>query len=358
MKKERKSNLELLRIVAILLVILSHFNVFGNYPAYESGTAINYILKSIFITGAIANAIFVIITGYFMVESNVKYKKIIKLSLELCFYTYLIAIIAYLINPQLITKSEIIKILFPNIWGNWFLVYYILLYLFIPYLNKLIHSLDKKELKNIIILMFVLFSVVQILTLKALGYSNHAMFILYYFIGSYIRLYPCELFKNNKKIFIFMMCNICLAILSILVIIKLGLMLNNPAIIESCIYFVRNNNSPFVIGIAVSIFLLFNNFNIRNNKTINSIASSVLGIYLIHENVYVRTVIWQQILPNVNYYYKSPMVFIMFAIFKVLAVFILCLIIDKIRIILFDKLETRTSEVIYQKIFHESESKK
>lgn len=73
-KKERSSNIELLRIVAMLMIIVFHIihhcvrnqlpnSVFFNSPALYKELSIPQIIATM---GSIGNAIFILISGYFM----------------------------------------------------------------------------------------------------------------------------------------------------------------------------------------------------------------------------------------------------------------------------------------------------
>jgi len=54
----------------------------------------------------------------------------------------------------------------------------------------------------------------------------------------------------------------------------------------------------------------------------------MLGVYLIHDDVIIRSYIWERFVPNVEYAYSNFL--IIHAIVKVMVVFIICIILDKI----------------------------
>ena len=87
--KKRESNFELLRIFAIIMVIIGHFNVHGNIGDLtfnQSFISFFNILFSKFLSlGDVSNHIFMLLTGYFLIKSKVNYKSIIKLYLEMIF---------------------------------------------------------------------------------------------------------------------------------------------------------------------------------------------------------------------------------------------------------------------------------
>ena len=80
---------------------------------------------------------------------------------------------------------------------------------------------------------------------------------------------------------------------------------------------------------SVSLFCTFKNFNMGGSRAIAAAASTAFGIYLIHDNIYVRYYLWQELLECKFHAYGNY--FIVFAIAAVLAVFIACMAIDALR---------------------------
>lgn len=342
--KVRDSNFELLRIVAIIMVIMSHYNFFGGNFNNTSVT-FNFILTKIFSLGCVANHIFVILTGYYMIKSKVNYKKIIALILEMLFYSLSIMIVTCILGISHFSVGNLVKSLFSIFWGNWFLIYYILLYLLIPFLNSFIEKIDRKQLKNLIVLLLIIFIIIPTFTNNAWGYTGHDYFLLDYLIGAYIRLFPIKLFESNKFNIKMLCLSFGLLVLSVLMFMFIGDLFNISMLIQKSSYFVVNNYSVLVLMCSFFMFLVFKNMKIKSNKLINSIAGSVLGIYLIHMNSNLFPWLWVKFWSNLNYF--NTYWFIPHQILKISLVFICCLLIDKIRIFLFGKLERKISEIIF-----------
>ena len=55
----------------------------------------------------------------------------------------------------------------------------------------------------------------------------------------------------------------------------------------------------------------------------------MLGIYLIHDNNLMRTLIWDYIFPNLDYIHSSY--YVLFYIGKVVAIFAICSIVELLR---------------------------
>jgi len=342
--KVRESNFELLRIFSILAIICSHFFTHSfDASIITTDFNLNVLLKGLLTFGCVANFIFIALTGYFMVKSKPNYKKIVGLVLEMYFYSLLIPIFALLTNHQL-TFSHIRDALLPFPFGNWFCVMYIVLYLFIPVINRLINTLDKNDFRKLILLCFIVFSIVPTVFLRNPNFSNLTIFILDYLIGAYISLYSINLSK--KKRLRSTILSITLLLLSVIAIYLVGITLNIGIMARSATYLISSNHSPLVIFAGTMVFLAFKDLRIKPSRLINTIALSTLGIYLIHDNRIIRHMIWKEIIP-VNLMEADTVMLLGTCAVKVLLVFIICLAIDQLRILLFGKLEKQLSEKIY-----------
>ena len=99
-KKVRDSNLELFRIVTMLIIVAHHYVVNSGYLELikEFGaTSSNSLFLLLFGWGGKTGInCFVLITGYFMVKSQITLNKFLKLFLEIEFYSIIIATIFFI----------------------------------------------------------------------------------------------------------------------------------------------------------------------------------------------------------------------------------------------------------------------
>lgn len=93
--------------------------------------------------------------------------------------------------------------------------------------------------------------------------------------------------------------------------------------------------SPFIILCAVFLFIFFSklSFGERGEKFINFITPAALGVYLIHTNPFVFDYVIGGIADFLNK--ENPVIIILGIIGISLAVFIICIVIDLLRIQLF-----------------------
>ena len=134
----------------MFLVVLSHFYVHGAWPLVNELTFNNIAIYALEV-GEIGVTVFVLISGYFLVNKSFDIIKLAKLVLQIWFYGIAILIIAYVFEISVITEKFFLGSIMPFYSLNWFAKAYLLLYLVFPLLNKFISRLGKKWLMRFIL---------------------------------------------------------------------------------------------------------------------------------------------------------------------------------------------------------------
>lgn len=93
-------------------------------------------------------------------------------------------------------------------------------------------------------------------------------------------------------------------------------------------------NKFFIMTAAICLLLIFLKRKEFSNKYINYIAGSAFGVYLIHDNLFFRQILWGHL--GINSFYNSPY-FILIIIGVVLGIYITCTFIDILRISTIEK---------------------
>lgn len=203
MPKLRNSNLELFRIITMLLIVAHHYVVnsglmpviWENYPS----------AKSLFLLlfgwgGKTGINCFVLITGYFMCTSQITLRKFLKLFLEVEFYKILFFIVFVASGYAELTPKFIIKSLLPIVSiKDGFVSCYLVFFCFIPFLNILIKGMTKRQHQLLLGLCLLVFSVFPTILINV-SYSYVSWFMVIYLIGSYFRLYPPQWSLNKKRV--------------------------------------------------------------------------------------------------------------------------------------------------------------
>lgn len=332
--KVRDSNLELFRIVTMLLIVAHHYVVNSNLllPIMENyPSAKSIVLLLLGAAGKTGINCFVLITGYFMCLSVITLRKALKLLLEVEFYNvifYCIFVATGYIEISL--KSLIIGLLPISSIKYSFVSCYLAFFCFIPFLNILIKGMNQKQHLLLVVLLLLIFSVFPLMMIPVI-FSYLSWFMVIYLIAAYIRLYPPQWSLNKKIVGWGLLGCLVLSMVSVIIGGWLSVKYNKPLYY----FLVSDSNRPFAVATAVGAFLFFKNLNIGYSKSINTIAASTFGVLLIHANCEaMRQWLWRETLDNAGHFSGN---IYLHAILSVIGVYIVCTIIDYCRIKVLEK---------------------
>ena len=334
-RKNRQSNIELLRIIAMILIVAHHISVHGLFDFQTSEITINSLwIQFLSIGGKIGVNIFVLISGYFLIkEKSTKIGKILKLWMQIFLYSVIIYIVFVITGEKQFGIKEAIKSFLPITFSQWwFAAAYFVLYLISPYVNKLLNCLDKKEYQKMLVLMAICWCIIPTFFTKGFQSNNLIWFIYVYSVGGYIRKYDINnIFINVKCITISIIIAI-LTFISVIVFDFIGIRI--PTAGEHATYLFGLQKIPTMI-ISILIFVGFINLKIKNNKFINIIASTTFGIYLIHDNRNLRNYLWDTVFNFTDF--SNSIVLIPYSILVLIIIFVTCCIIELFRIYMVEK---------------------
>ncbi len=203
MGKSRNSSVELLRILSMLLIICSHFCVHGGFQTNEMPFSFNKILLQAGVLGNLGVDIFVMISGYFLSQTDFKASRIVKLMLQVSFYS--ISIFFILAGLKIIPFSikASVAAIFPVLFNQyWFATTYVILCCFSPFLNLFLNNLSKRTYLIFLGVFVVIWSVLPTFTNQSLGGNAICQFVMFYSIGAYVRKYPDFHFAGKFKYWI------------------------------------------------------------------------------------------------------------------------------------------------------------
>lgn len=343
-KKPRQSSFELLRIIAMIMIVASHLSQRGNWAwiGIDTPLSFNHFFMNIIICfGQVGVAIFFSITGYFLFNSKARnWKHILKIARPTWFYSILSLAIALLIVPSLISFSFplnqlTIHLLFPiTTNAYWFISAYIALYLLLPYLKKWLDSLNDDELFKLIGIIASIFIIPNFLSYLLADMSSLILAIpsaIFYTIIGYA-IHRCKeklsSLKNQQLLLISLIGTIVYAISSLLIHIATTRLnytnINNGILIDTM-------SLPCMLT-AVPLVIFFSRLKL-SSRFINYLASLVFGVYLIHSNGIFINLIWQQndLLKTSIASYYSPLHFIAYFVLTVAIIFCASAILEAIR---------------------------
>ncbi|MBQ7641317.1 MAG: acyltransferase family protein [Acholeplasmatales bacterium] len=355
----RKSNIELLRIIAIIFIIAHHLAVHGFhllhpdiYNNLDNGSKV--FIELLMPGGAIGVSIFFIICGYFKINKDkISLKKVL---LEAIFYGLLIVLLFVILKlcnveypkePAISNAKQLLTAIFNPVTSNawWFLTSYIFLILLSPVINIVFSKVDLKGYIILFLMIYLLIFTIDLIMESK--YFSITRGILFYLIGGFI----FRFFNTSNKLIIKRIISIILFITSWVFISYLSYNFYNKSIvfdsknIEILYRDLMNylENGILVVIAATSIFIFFISFNF-NNKIINLLAKTTFGIYLLHDNYIIRNILWNLLITNNNI---NIMPLIVYSFISIISIFVICMIIDLIRILLVeDKYIKLTDRII------------
>ena len=328
---ERKSNLELLRIICMLILIGHHCIVHGTGVPSDNPLVVNKLFALLMIpAGKMCFMAFLALSTWFMVDQTFKTKRFLKVWLQVFFYSVLLTVLFVIITNEPLSIAQWISAFLPIIGNSHgFAAAYLALYLLLPFLRKITLNSNRKQIAWMIILL-IYFQMISQYVGNITGYfqrfpSEISLFILCFFLSYYLKKWTPR-FLNNIYITggIFILC--WLGMWGIYII---QYKFPNIAGIN---YLIQINGDEFGFINILSgymMFFTFKNLKMKTHIFINTIAKSMFGVLLIHDHNFLRPVVWFNIIKTQNW--LTERFFILYVLLTILLIFIAGILIDKFR---------------------------
>ncbi|MBQ9312252.1 MAG: acyltransferase [Bacteroidales bacterium] len=293
MIKQRQSNIELLRIVSMIMILGLHVNFYALGPVSLQelnhrplGATSRMFFEFLCI---VAVNVFIFISGWFSI--NAKIKGFLKFLYQILFFYIGIYLVFVFIGERQISWEGIQECFFAKKQG-WFIKAYICLYILSPVLNAFVKHSNERQLRLVLIAFYIFQTIygwyfVDATKFFAQGYSTLS-FIGLYLLARYIKLYAMD-----KKLFSMKKEKDLIVFLSICVLETLLFVITKQNRLDDIVQILWIYSSPLVIVSALYLLLFFSKLEI-SNKHINRIALSSFTVYLFHSNpnimpYYVKT---------------------------------------------------------------------
>ena len=179
---ERQLNFELLRVISMVLILLHHYSLYGGLVDLERIGANKIVGLVINMGGKLGAIIFVLISGYFMIEKSFKIKKLLKLIFETIFYSLAIGLILMITNHINFSIKIIIKSILPISYNQyWFITFYVGVYIFSPFINKLAASMNRREYKILLFISCITLVVLPTIIISGNSFYNGFIYFIFLF---------------------------------------------------------------------------------------------------------------------------------------------------------------------------------
>ena len=297
---KRQANFELLRIVAMFMIISLHYLVKGGiatpfpFPAKENPAGVLAWLVEAFCIVAVN--CYVLISGYFLVESAWKPGRAVSLVLQVLFYSLLVPPLLLLTGVGSAGDLDMydwIGFAFP--FGTehyWFATAYLVMYLFAPFLAAGIEKMKKRDLQILLVFLFAVFSLEKTvlplyLATDRYGY-DFGWFLCLFVAAGYIRRYGISwLDRQSHAAGLYALSCVLIWLFSLAANTVGGKM---ETFVHYADMLYTYNHLLCVTG-AVSLFYVFKNMRVREGRfaeAVRKLAPYTFGVYLLHEHILVR----------------------------------------------------------------------
>lgn len=288
----RSSNIELLRIVAMLFIMFGHLSREGGagLPSADFLHSVPFLgglgvwFRMMNLTGV---DVFVLISGYFAIRPRVN--SVVSLFFQGIFYSVGMYAFWMLTKQADFSIGELSMHLKP-MKVYWFFGCYVWLVLLAPVLNRYVETATKREF-GLFLAVYYFFVCGMEWWMSASselqrGYSVLA-FIGLYLLARYVRLHGgrwCEL-APRYDLLIFLGSTALSALLALVLFWGMGrpLVGDDPHVDRLVSY-----TSPLCIVASLSLLLFFSKIKLGYIRWINWLAASSFSVYLLHEEYLTR----------------------------------------------------------------------
>lgn len=348
-KSKRNSNIELLRVVSMIMIVTLHYmNQGGVLDALVFGD-INYAASWLIESFCYVSVnCYVLISGYFLCKASFKFRKLIDLVIQVVFYSVGIYLLFCALGIESFSVTTLITgYLFPIIHGEyWFATVYVVLYLLSPFLNKWIEALSQKEHRKLIFIMALVFSVIPSVfffageNIGVAGGYSLIWFIFVYIVSAYIRIYGINL-RSRYLALIFVGCSF----------VTFAMKYCQMLVLKIELWDLYRYSSITVLLASIALFLIFLRRKPKNNRVWIFLGNTTFGVFLIHTQYIMRDrILWKELIRPLDYCYGNTGVFLLHMIISVMLIYLACSLIDYLRILLFNLVEKLIVSITKRKV--------
>ena len=338
MERKRQANFEILRVLAMAMIVAMHYMLKGGIavPMSENGSPVNHAAWLIEAFCIVAANCYVLISGYFLVEAEWKLNKLIMLAVQVLFYSLLIPVVCIPLGIGNVAEWSIYEWIFAvlplQMDHYWFATSYVLLFMLVPVLAQGVRQLSKKQMQITIGVLLFYYCVIKSISPILLSTDNYGYdlgwFICLFLIAAYILLHGIPFFEGKGKSFaIYVLCSAGIFGISAFS----GFICRRTGALKYYMDMPYCYNYFLTLIGAAALFYLFKQIEFKESSAVRLIcrvAPYTFGIYLLHENMAVRD-LWPVWLGVEGV--RDSLLFIPQMLFAVIVVFSFGIIIDFVR---------------------------
>lgn len=336
-KKERMANLEVLRCVAMMMVVVLHYLGKGGLlpdltAPLSAQDTVAWLLEAFCI---VAVNVYMMISGYFLCESSFKLSRLLALWIQLWLYSVGIGVLAAvtgIVPAAEVSTHYYLTLLFPVTMGHyWFLTAYVFLYLLLPFVGMGLRRMTKQQFQVALVLLLFSFCLLKSLLPFRLEEDSKGYDCLWYLcvfcVAAYLRRFGIPFLQKKSRALLLYLIGVLGTFGEAMVLHLFYLRTGSMELILKIPY---EYNHIFPLLASVGLFGLFLDSRIQGKigSVAVKIAPYTLGVYLLHENLGVRYA-WQKWL-GVNII-SNVWQLLAWTVLAVAVVFVLGILVDFVR---------------------------
>lgn len=355
--KKREPQFEILRVVAMLMVIVLHYLSKGELLADPSGEMgfSDWAFWGLEALCLVCVNVYVLISGYFFAENRFRLGKIAGIWCQVFFYSVVIAAVCMATGiadyRQYLDLYNLQFFVLPISNGHyWFASAYLLMYLFSPIMNEAVQRLGRKQHRLVVLLLLIPFCFIKsVLPLKLMvddcG-NSFVWFLCLYLIAAYIRKYGILFWEKKGRALL----TYLLSAAGILASLAVAAFLHRwTGHYDYALEIPLHYNFIFVLTGSLGLFYCFKTWKVKENALVRflvRIAPYTFGVYLLHEHLLLRYW-WPEIFRVSEVYGAARIIHLLLTVILIFAAGIL---VDILRSLLFlgiDKLMVIALKIYY-----------
>lgn len=327
-KTQRSSNLELLRILCMLLIIGDHLTGQGGIADYTTLPS-SFAFCLIGCGSRIACSVFILIGGWFLCEQPYKTRRPLSLWLSLWLYTVPITLLCRLAGLD-VSFGALRWAAFPASTRQlWFISDYLLLLLCVPLLNRVLRGLPRTAHRGLLAVLAVPMILYPTLFGENGIVSDTAWMFLYeYLLAAYLRRYPenrLARLLQNRAAALALGLGLPLVNTAIRAMLETRGLTDGKAFQYVAYYRTALGALPNLLA-ALALFYLFKNLDLGCVRWVNALSGTTLGVYILHQVPAFRNFLWNGLL-QAQAHHGS----VVYTLFTIFAVFFGCAAVDAVR---------------------------
>lgn len=296
MPQKRNDGIDLLRMVSMLLVVVLHVEGHGGVLEAAQGHGVYWAYLPEAFAYCAVNC-YALISGYVGVGARWRPANLLCLWLQVVFYSVGLTLVCGRWVPGGIGLTDLLHAAMPVTYqwvDYWYFTAYFGLFFLIPLLNHLVHTMPRRQLQGILVLLVVVFSVLPTVTRHDRFGLNNGYTVwwlaLLYLVGGYIRQYNGLASLRGRR---------ALGMYAAFALLSYGLRMARDVLTRRVAWYAwlgdrffgaqadwLNYISPTVLLAAVGLLLLFRELRLPSwlVRLVRWASPLTFGVYLIHNH--------------------------------------------------------------------------